>query len=53
MYDTADLVQVKVCKILDSGFCVLKAIIKLQRKGVYASAVVNRCEKEMVMVEIC
>ena len=28
--------------ILDSGFCVLKAIIELKNKGVYASAVVKK-----------
>ena len=30
------------CVILDSGFCVLKALIELKKKGVYASAVVKK-----------
>jgi hypothetical protein len=28
--------------ILDSGFCVLKAIIELKKKGVYASALIKK-----------
>ena len=37
------------CFILDSGFCVLKAIVELQKEGVYASAVVK---KETVLAQI-
>ena len=42
MHDVADLVYRAKCVILDSGLCVLKAIIKLKNKGVYASAVVKK-----------
>ena len=29
--------------ILDSGFCVLKGIIELRKKGLYASALIKKC----------
>jgi hypothetical protein len=32
----------KLLVILDSGFCVLKALIELKKKGVYASALIKK-----------
>ena len=30
--------------ILDSGFCVLRGIIELKKRGVYASALIKKCK---------
>ena len=35
--------------ILDSGFCVLRAIIELKKRGVFASALIK---KKMILAEI-
>ena len=29
--------------VLDSGFCILKGIIELKKRGVYASALIKKC----------
>ena len=33
----------KVIIILDSGFCVLKGIIELMKRGIYTGALIKKC----------